>query len=188
VAENVQVIPDGDEKVSAGGIILPNFSGESDVERQLAKFYDGMSRIEKRMPALITLAFKLSHQVQAWADEQHVATRALKLGVVFWAPTGDIAFDLEYDPYDITPLKEHTFLKTGYSELPKLKDAFPCLIDLVDTLSYTLSNMIDNGQLGVGTAEFTQLRTFKNQVTGNQSWGFRLYDKKRRVKQQRIGL
>ena len=59
---------------------------------------------------------------------------------------------------------------------------------ICDTLSYTLSNMIDNGQLGVGTAEFTQLRTFTNQVTGNQSWGFRLYDKKRRVKQQRIGL
>lgn len=188
MADNVQVIPEGDEVVTAGGIILPNFSGESEVEHQLAKFYDGMSKIEKRMPALIDLAFKLGHQVQSWADEKQIPTRELKLGVVFWAPTGDIAFDLEYDPLEITPVTDKAFLKTGYRELPKLKDRFPCLIDLVDTLSYTLSNMIDNGQLGVGTAEFTQLRTFKNQVTGNQSWGFRLYDKKRRVKQQRIGL
>jgi hypothetical protein len=188
VAEKLEVIPGGDEKVTEGGIILPNFSGESEVEHALAKFYDGMSRIEKRMPALIDLAFKLSHQVQAWADEKGISTRALKLGTVFWAPDGDIAFDLEYDPHDITPQGEKAFLKTGYRELPKLKDRFPCLIDFVDTMSYSLSNMIDNGQLSIGGTEFSQLRTFKNQMTGNQSWGFRLYDKKRKVKQQRIGL
>ena len=77
MADNVQVIPEGDEVVTAGGIILPNFSGESEVEHQLAKFYDGMSKIEKRMPALIDLAFKLGHQVQSWADEKQIPTREL---------------------------------------------------------------------------------------------------------------
>lgn len=189
MAEKVEVIAGGDETITEGGIILPNFSGESEHEHALAKFYDGMSKIEKRMPALIDLAFKISHQVESWANEKQLSTRALKLGTVFCAPNGDYAFDLEYDPHDLTPHPEHAFLKSGYNQLPKLKERFPCLIDLVDTLGYTLSNMIDTGQLTVGGASFSQLRTFQNQVTRNQSWSFRLYDsKRRRVKQQRIGL
>jgi hypothetical protein len=179
--------PDPDETVTDSGIILPNFKGEQEHVDDLERYFSGLARIEKKMPQLVDFAFKLSHALKAWCDEKQIATRAVKLGTIFWTPTGDIAFDIEYDPYDLTPNAEQEYLKTGYARLPLLAEQYPCLVDLVDTLSYSLIAMIDNKTLSPAGATFKDLRPFFNVLTRKQAWSFRLYDAKGHKVKSRIG-
>lgn len=147
---------------------------EDDHVNDLARFFDGMSRIEKRVPALIDFGFKVSHQLANYCEEKHIASKQIKLGDIFWTPKGDVGFDIIYDPFDISPREQPEYLKTGWLRLPKLAEHFPCIVELVMTLGAHLSMMIDNGQCKGKDLTFINLHTFRNNVAGRDAWGFKI--------------
>lgn len=175
-------------EATASGILVP-MKNEQDHAHDLGRFFDGIGRMEKRIPALIDFAFKVSHALAQWAGEHNVSTKQIKLGTIFWSPQGELAFDIEYDPFDITPREDPEYLKKGWARMPLLAEKFPAVLELVMTVGTHLSVMIDQKQMKGAGLSFTQLHYFKNQVSGNHAWGFVIIDRqRRRIRSRMAGL
>lgn len=168
--------------------IMSRYRTEAQDKDDLTKFFTGVSRLEKRIPALIDFGFKVSHALASWAEEKRVNTKQVKLGEIFWTPTGDVAFDIIHDPYDITPKEQPEFLKRGWGRLPDLSEKFPAVIELVMTLGTHLSMMIDNKTVSGKDLRFIQLHHFDNVVSKRPAWAFRIIDGGRLLKSRTVGF
>lgn len=178
----------------SGLIMLDDFKGKGKSQKadedmkKLQGFFDGFSALEKRIPSLIKFAFKLTHSMTAFANEKSITTRQIMLGDIFWAPGGALAFDVTWDPYAIVPQDKNEFLKTGWNQLPKISERFPAILELVMTLGFRLSVMIDNKELDGKRCIFKDLHYFKNSITGRDCWSFNITQPNGRVKSSTKGF
>jgi hypothetical protein len=162
------------------------FKNEGDHLRDLEKHFDGVSRIERRLPQLIDFSFKLANAVGNWAKEKDYRTKALKLGTIYWTPAGDIAAEFTFDKFDLSAPDNPEYLKRGYARLPKLNELYPAVFELCMTLGEHLVNICDQRKVDKKDISFTNLHVFSNPNTGTDFWAFKILNRKQILKAHRV--
>jgi hypothetical protein len=150
------------------------FKNDQDHLRDLEDHFEALSRIEHKLPQLIDFAFKIANAVGAWAREKGYRTKALKLGTIYWTPTGEIAVEFTYDKFDLSAPEEPEYLKRGYARLPQLNAKYPAVFELTMTLGEHLVNICMQRKLTKKDISFTGLHHFTNPNTGAQMWSFKI--------------
>lgn len=168
--------------------IMRNSKSADEHKEDLTKFFHNISHMEKRIPALIDFGFKISHAVAQWAEEQRVNSNQVYLGEIFWTPQGDIAFDIKYDPMDLTPKEKPEYLKQGWRRMPQLAEHFPAVFELIMTVGTHLSMAIQNRQAVGKDLGFANLHHFTNVLTKRPAWGFRIFNGRRLLKSKPMGF
>jgi len=164
------------------------YKNDADHTRDIEKHFDGVSRIERRLPQLIDFAFKLANAIGAWAKEKDYRVKSLKLGNIYWTPAGDIAAEFEYDKYNIVTEPAPEYLKRGFVRLPQLQAHHPAAFELCMTLGEHLCNIIDMRRATPKDIGFTNLHHFTNPNTNTENWSFRITNHRAIMKAQRAHL
>lgn len=164
------------------------FQNEQDALTDLEKHFDGVSRIEHKLPQFIDFAFKMANQVGQWAKEKDFRTKAIKLGMIYWTPAGDIAAEFLYDKYDLSAPDEVPYLKRGYARLPQLNSQYPAVFELVITLGEHLTNLCVNRKVQPRDISFTGLHVFQNPNTREYMWSFKILNRRHILKAAKVGF
>jgi len=151
---------------------------EEEHVRDLERHFEGLSRIEHKLPQLIDFGFKLANAVGNFCQEKDYRTKALKLGTIYWTPSGDIAAEFTYDKFDISAPEDPEYLKRGYARLPKLNAQYPAVFELVMTLGEHLTNICENRRLTKKDISFTNLHHFVSPTTKTDFWAFRILNRR----------
>lgn len=173
---------------AAAAMTDPIFKNEKDHEQDLARHYENVSQIERRLPQLIDFGFKLANMVGNLCQEKDWRPKALKHGNIFWVPGGEVAFELNYDPYDISAPQEIEYLKKGYVRLPKLQADYPSVFEFLMTLGHHLTNMIEVQKVQPKDLSFTQLHHFVNPNNGIDHFAFKIVNRRHVLKASKAKL
>lgn len=176
-----------DAELEEGGKIIPlddqggrgtdaRYLNDKDHEQDLARHYEGVSRIEQKLPQMIDFAFKMGQMVGTWAKEKCIPTKLITTGDLFWTPDGEIAIEFGYDADDVVEKVAPVFLKSGYARLPTLQKHYPAVFDVCLTIGHHLCNMIDQKKVRPKEIEFKGLHHFVSRF-GVNMFAFRIYRK-----------
>lgn len=177
------------EKAKADAAQLERlWRGEKDHQNDLERHFEGVSRIEKRLPKLIDFCFKMADQVDAWCQRMDYRPKALKVGTIYWTPSGEIAAEFDYDKFDLSAPVPPAHLKRGYVRLPMLQKNNPAVFELCMTMGHHLINIIDMGRAKPKDLTFTNLHYFRNPNTLADCWSFKIVNRRQVLKQAKAHI
>lgn len=153
----------------------------------LEKHFAHVSAIEHKIPQLIDFGFKMANAMGNWAKEKDYRTRAIKGGLIYWTPAGDIASEFLYDKYNLSVEEEPEYLKRGYARLPKLHAQYPAVFELIMTLGEHLTNIMQNRRMSSKDISFTNLHNFVSN-TGIDMWAFKILNRKRVIRTSKVAF
>lgn len=164
------------------------YKNEQDHTDDLAKHYQAVSQLEKRLPQLIDFGFKLANMVGNICNEKGWRPKALKEGQIYWVARGEVSVEFTYDKYDLSVPAPVEYLKRGYVRLPQLQADYPAVFEFLMTLGHHLTNMLQVQRLQPRDISFANLHHFVNPNNRIDNFAFKIVNRRQVLKHSRAQL
>lgn len=132
-----------------GGLLVPDGtlqSKELSAEQALAKYYEGMAKLEKNFPCLVKMAVALAGQIEKHASEKGIKPEGVILDVARWHPDGTVTVAVELNREAKRDATNDKAAK-NFATLQEVNAEYPQAVELAMSLAFQLVGVINNKKL-----------------------------------------
>jgi len=96
-------------KATESGLLVPAHvqAQQDDPTKALLKQQEGLSRLEKHFPQILTLAFALGARLTNYVNTHRISPKDLKFEKVLWHNDGTISFKVTNKGKPLSPMDVH---------------------------------------------------------------------------------